>query len=200
MSLQVAVAAKGKAKPGEGGYSAAMHLDCLPEATIERFKQVTVWCGSSLTPPRTAPLSRPMYCHPPLLSPPCAEFLRPPPLLYRQSCLTGPEGRTAVQREVRAMMQTFFTRLRHVAQVREGGKGGRLGSCGACKFRSSEPYRGSVEVPSPLSLPLSRHFALLQACLSLMTPAPLTTTLARLPLAGPLRPSPPLPAGPATPL
>ena len=57
--VQVAVAAKGKAKPGEGGYSAAMHLDCLSEATIERFKQVSLWwllpLPESLTPSPPAP-------------------------------------------------------------------------------------------------------------------------------------------------
>ena len=46
--------------------------------------------------------------------PPSAPQL-PHPL---QTCLTGPEGRTSVQKEVKALMQAYFARLRAAAQVR----------------------------------------------------------------------------------
>ena len=59
--VQVAVAAKGKAKPVEGGYSAGMHLDCLSEATIERFKQVR---GKLLPAPFPESLPPPPPCCP----------------------------------------------------------------------------------------------------------------------------------------
>ncbi|GAX79315.1 hypothetical protein CEUSTIGMA_g6756.t1 [Chlamydomonas eustigma] len=36
----------------------------------------------------------------------------------KQACLTGPEGRTAVQKEVRSLLHSFFLRLRYISQSR----------------------------------------------------------------------------------
>ncbi|GAX79324.1 hypothetical protein CEUSTIGMA_g6765.t1 [Chlamydomonas eustigma] len=36
----------------------------------------------------------------------------------KQACLTGPEGRTAVQKEVRSLLHSFFQRLRCISQSR----------------------------------------------------------------------------------
>jgi hypothetical protein len=35
-----------------------------------------------------------------------------------QACLTGTEGRTAVQKEVRTLLHSYFQRLRYISQAR----------------------------------------------------------------------------------
>ncbi|GAX79320.1 hypothetical protein CEUSTIGMA_g6761.t1 [Chlamydomonas eustigma] len=38
--------------------------------------------------------------------------------MLMQACLTGPEGRTAVQKEVRSLLHSFFQRLQYISQSR----------------------------------------------------------------------------------